>query len=114
MARKTNSKAAEPSVRDQLSADFIEALAADWKQFGPGVIVAMREESPVKYSELVARLIPLETIPADPFANAQSQQDIGKKLLEQVGLTQPRQDQIEAATDKNIRFISDLEAIAAS
>ena len=62
MARKTNSKAAEPSVRDQRSADFIEALAADWKQFGPGVIVAMREESPVKYSELVARLIPLETI----------------------------------------------------
>jgi hypothetical protein len=112
MTRSRKSKADEPSTRDRLSADFIEALAADWKQFGASVIVAMREESPVKYSELVARLIPLETAPSDPFANAQSAEDIGRRLLEQVGLSTPRPDQIERAVTENDDFVVRLQAIA--
>ena len=33
----------------------------------------------------------------DPYANVQSRADIGRALLEQVGLSKPRPDQIDRA-----------------
>jgi hypothetical protein len=42
-------------LRHDLSSDFVETLAADWKQNGPTVIAQVRQEAPDKYCELVAK-----------------------------------------------------------
>jgi hypothetical protein len=52
---------AGPSKRNELTGRFIEALAKDWQIFGDEVIERVRTESPVKYAELVARLVPIES-----------------------------------------------------
>jgi hypothetical protein len=46
------------------------------------------------------------------FNSAQSMQDIGRKLLQSVGLEHATEDQIEAAILANDKFIDELERIA--
>jgi hypothetical protein len=46
------------------------------------------------------------------FNSAQSMQDIGRKLLQSVGLEHATEDQIEAAILANDKFIAELERIA--
>ena len=46
------------------------------------------------------------------FNGAQSMQDIGRKLLQSVGLEHATEDQIEAAILANDKFIDELERIA--
>jgi hypothetical protein len=108
--RKTD----EPSTRDRLSADFLEAFAADFKQFGAAAVVKVREENPAKYVETAARLIPQEPVPSDPFAGAQSAQEIGRRLLLQLGLSEMAltDSMIDAAAAENERFIERLQQIA--
>jgi hypothetical protein len=48
------------SPRTKLTAKFIEALQADFEQHGPEVIEKLREESPARYAEVVAKLVPQE------------------------------------------------------
>jgi hypothetical protein len=48
------------------------------------------------------------------FSQCQTVQEIGVKLLQQVGLSDPREDQVEAAVAENDRFIAALQEIAAS
>jgi hypothetical protein len=107
--RKTD----EPSVRDKLSADFLEAFAADFKQNGVAVITAMREESPSKYVETAARLIPQEPVASDAFTGAQSEQEIGRRLLLQVGTPEDglTEEAIEQAAQANAAFIDTLLGI---
>jgi hypothetical protein len=53
-----------------------------------------------------------EPLPApEDFSTAQSMQDIGRKLLLSIGLSEPTDEQIEAAILANDRFIAKLEAI---
>jgi hypothetical protein len=111
MARKPRQ---EFSVRDSLATGFIQQLEADWRENGPEAIAAMRRESPTKYCEVVARLVPQETAAKDPFADAQSMQDIGKRLLLQVGANEfaLTPSMIEQAIVANDKLIEELCRIA--
>ena len=50
------------TARAQLTQRFVEALARDWELWGPQVLERVREESPEKYCELVAKLVPQEVL----------------------------------------------------
>src|SRR5215831_6008198 len=78
MKRTRKTQTSEPSLRDRLTSQFIEALEKDWAQHGTSIIEKMRLESPTKYAEIVSRLVvPTEQPPApNDFSSCQSQQDI--------------------------------------
>jgi hypothetical protein len=42
-------KAGEPSLRDKLSQAFLEALEADFREYGKSVIETMRLKDPTRY-----------------------------------------------------------------
>jgi hypothetical protein len=113
MAKKQ--KNAEPSLRDKLTSAFIEALEKDWAENGAAVIAAVREENPVKYSELIVRLVPVESslIAPGDFSQCQSAEEIGRKLLLQVGVDENgvTPDMIDAACRANDTFINELQRI---
>jgi hypothetical protein len=102
-----------PSTRDKLSSAFIEALAEDWAENGSEVIAQIRRDSPVKYGELIARLVSLDPNPSHEFdfANATSMHDIGYKFLRSVGFEEPDEESIQRAIEANDRFVGQLEAI---
>ena len=113
-ARKTN-----PDLRQDLSADFVRALAADWKENGPNVIARVREDTPDKYCELVAKTVPKEMLISaerglDDFKDCQSQADIAINLLKQVGLPDgaATPSMIEQAVEAQLLFVETLERIA--
>ena len=105
-----------PSTRDKLSSGFVEALEKDWAENGGEVIAQIRLDNPVKYGELIARLIPMDAnlSSATDFRQCHSMEDIGRKLLAQVGLDNPTEDQIKVAVAANNQLVATLEAIAAS
>jgi hypothetical protein len=109
MKRKTKS---EPSLRDKLSAAYLEAFQKDFEANGVAVIEALRLKSPEKYSEIAARLIaatePLEKLDKN-LGN--SMKEIGCRLLQGVGLIEPSDEQIEEAIAANDVFVATLEAI---
>src|SRR5215216_5395521 len=47
-------------ARNRLQADFLQALAEDFKEHGPGVVRIARVEKPVEYLKVVASLMPKE------------------------------------------------------
>jgi hypothetical protein len=55
--KRKQSKAAEPSLRDKLSAAFLQAIESDFAANGAAVIQDLRVKSPEKYAEIAARLI---------------------------------------------------------
>ena len=115
MASKTKSSGTSGiDLRQKLTADFVAALQADWAQYGAQVIELLRTKAPTRYAEIVSRLITPEPMPADPYANVNSVEDIGRALLSQVGLEAPREDQIERAIAENDKFAAALGKIAAS
>ena len=77
-----------PSIRDKLSSAFVEALEKDWAEHGVEVIQQIRQDNPVKYGELIARLVPMDAnlVSANDFSKCQSMEDIGRKLLQSVSL----------------------------
>jgi hypothetical protein len=109
--RKT--KTGEPSLRDRLSASFLRAFESDFEVHGVNVIEQMRQKAPEKYAELAARLIAVAEEPpsAGDFSKCETMQDIGRKLLEQIGLSDPDDDAIAEAVQLNDGFVSALEAI---
>ena len=117
MVRKANSRAAEPSLRDRLTTAFVEALEKDWTEHGAAVIAAVRESAPAKYAELIVRLVPVESslIAPGDFSQCNSEEDIGRKLLEQVGMLNSdiSEEDIEAAAQANTAFIDTLMRIKA-
>ncbi len=101
--------------RQKLTGDFVTALQADWQQHGQEIIEALRTQSPVKYAEIVSRLAVPEAAPApDDFSQCQTQLDIGKKLLAQVGVAEDAMtdSMIEQAAEANEAFVDRLEMIA--
>jgi hypothetical protein len=101
--------------RQKLTGDFVTALQADWQQHGQEIIEALRTQSPVKYAEIVSRLAVPEAAPApDDFSQCQTQLDIGKKLLAQVGVPEDAMtdSMIEQAAEANEAFVDRLEMIA--
>jgi hypothetical protein len=93
MARKP--KSAEPSLRDKLSAAFLEAFQADFETHGAEVIESLRTKDPARYVDIGARLI------------AASEPPVG--LPEDAATSK----MIERAIEANDRLIDELSQIAA-
>jgi hypothetical protein len=109
---KQKGKLSQGSVRDELASGFAKVLARDWAEHGDEVIVRLREEDPVEYSKLIARLVPQDLAPPPGvFSECQTMQEIGLKLLQQIGLSDPTEDQIAQAVVANDVFMATLEAI---
>jgi hypothetical protein len=88
-------------------------LQKDFEKHREQVIEALRKESPRAYSELVARLIAASDPPAEgSFKDANSMEDIGRRLLKSVGLSEPDEAAIQAAIEANDTFVTRLQAIA--
>ena len=112
---RKGSKANGNDPRQKLTGDFVAALQADWLLHGQEIIEALRTQSPVKYAEIVSRLAVPEATPApDDFSQCQTQLDIGKKLLAQVGVPEDSMtdSMIEQAAEANEAFVDRLEMIA--
>jgi hypothetical protein len=84
-ARKSGNRYGEPSKRDKLSSAFVEALEKDWAEHGSEVIQQIRLDNPVKYGELIARLVPMDAnlSSANDFSTCETMEDLGKMLLKQ-------------------------------
>jgi hypothetical protein len=120
--RKTNSngtsnkaKPAEASLLEQLGIPLRD-FVADFKLHGKSALEQVRLESPSKYLELASKLAALVAAlkPAQSaFHDANSMQDIGRKLLQSVGADDATltDDQIAQAVACNDAFIAKLEAI---
>jgi hypothetical protein len=106
-------KPSEPSLRDKLSAAFLEAFQSDFAENGKTVIEALRREKPDKYAEIAARLIAATEPQSKPegIAGAGSMQEVGRRLLQQIGMAEPDDAAIKQAILANDRFVSELEAI---
>jgi len=93
---------------------FVADLQADWNEHGKEVIEELRTEAPAKYAEILGRLAVAERLsPAEKidFNEAKSMRDIGLKLLQSVGFSEPDEDSVQAAIKANDDFIAKLEAI---
>src|SRR5262245_61707821 len=107
-------KAAEPSARDKLGADFTKRLEEKWRQQGDEVLEAAFKESPTKIAELIARLVSTTEPKSDNgFGSANSMEELGIRLLVSVGLNPDAAtpEMIEAAVAAQEDFKSQLEAI---
>jgi hypothetical protein len=116
MKRIPKTQTSEPSLRDRLTSQFIEALEKDWAVHGTTVVAQVREQHPTKYAELIVRLVPVDppiTGGQGDFSQAKSQADIARKLLADIGCTTPSDDMIEMAVTAQLRFVARLEEIAA-
>jgi hypothetical protein len=49
-------------ARNKLQRDFLEALATDFAEHGPGVIRIARIEKPVEYLKVIASVLPKELV----------------------------------------------------
>src|SRR6516225_1678594 len=66
MSRRANgSEPTLPNKRGALTQKFIADLEAQWRVYGPEILDKVREESPTKFAEICARLIPVQTAPAE-------------------------------------------------
>jgi hypothetical protein len=104
-------KPAEPSLRDKLSHNFLEAFESDFRTNGLDVIQKLREKSPEKYAEIAARVI-AAVEPREPsIENARNMYEVAAALLKSVGFTDPDDNSIEQAIKANDAFIDRLQNI---
>ena len=74
-----NLKGRPKGARSKLSADFIKALAEDFKDNGASVIEAVRNERPSDYLRVVASLVPKEMhLKIDPLEEMTDDQLIAR------------------------------------
>jgi hypothetical protein len=102
-------------LRQKLTADFVVALQADWDEHGKEIIAALRTKAPTKYAEIISRLaMPEPMPPPSDFSQCKSVEDIGRKLLEEVGVAEVAMtdDMIARAIEANEAFIARLQEIA--
>src|SRR5262245_34865725 len=57
MKRTRKTQTFEPSPRDRLTSQFIQALEKDWAEHGPSIIEKLREKHLERYADIVARLV---------------------------------------------------------
>jgi hypothetical protein len=109
-------KTSEPSLRDKLSAAFLEAFQSDFEANGVAAIEQLRNKSPDKYTEIAARLIAATEPQSQPtgFASCDSMEDIGVRLLESVGAPRDTitEAMVQAAINANDAFLERLAQIA--
>jgi hypothetical protein len=106
-------KANEPSLLQELN-EPLRDFVADFKLHGKSALEQVRERSPEKYLELSTKLLPLVAAlnpGTSDFADCRSVNDIGVKLLQSVGFSEPDDASIEAAIKLNDQFIDNLLAI---
>jgi hypothetical protein len=103
--RAKKEKPKEPSLR----ARAMHALDADFKLHGENAIKQLRETRPDRYVELAARPTDLPT--EGGFEQCRDMRDIGVKLLQSIGFTDPDEDSIAAAIAANDQFIATLQQI---
>jgi hypothetical protein len=111
----SNKAKPEASLVDQLS-EPLRDFVADFRTHGKSVLEQVRLESPSKYLELASKLAALVATlkpPQSAFHDANSMQDIGRKLLESVGTDNAAitEDMIQEAVAANDRLIAQLESI---
>ena len=113
-ANKTNL-----DFRHDLSSDFVQDLAADWKENGRSTIAKVREQTPDRYCELIAKVVPKEMLisadrAGDDFRDCENQSDIAINLLKQVGLPDgaATPSMIEQAMEAQLLLLETLERIA--
>jgi len=114
---RTSSKAkpAEASLLDQLGVPLRD-FVTDFRAHGKSALEQVRLESPSKYLELASKLAALVATlkpSQSAFHDANSMQDIGRKLLESVGTDNAAitEDMIQEAVAANDRLIAQLESI---
>src|SRR5262249_604335 len=93
-----------PWVRERA----MQALDADFKLHGEDAIKQMRETKVDRYVELATRPADVAT---DEFANCNSHEDIGRKLLQSIGFGDPDERSIQEAVEANDVFVNTLLAI---
>jgi len=106
-------KASEPSARDKLGADFTERLEKKWREQGDDVLEAAFKESPTKIAEMIARLVSTSEPKPDGYESAQSQEEIGRKLLQSIGFAEPDDASVQAAVEQHDLFVLRLRQIKA-
>lgn len=117
MRTRKPSKVNEPTLVEQLSKplrDFVE----DFKTHGAEVLQKVREDNPEKYLEFSTKLLPLVAAlnpAANDFADCDSMQEIGIKLLKSIGCAEIDMDEsmIADAIAANDQFIERLRQIRA-
>src|SRR4029077_17320 len=112
----TSSKAKpEASLVEQLGVPLRD-FVADFRTHGKSALEQVRLESPSKYLELASKLAALVATlkpSQSAFHDANSMQDIGRKLLESVGTDNAAitEDMIQEGVAANDRLIAQLESI---
>jgi hypothetical protein len=109
-------KPAEPSLRDQLSENFLREFQSDFAANGADVIQRLRLKSPEKYVEIAARLIAATEPSAAKGPTFNSTLDIGRYLLMEAGANEDdiNDDMILQACEAQEKLIETLEVIIAS
>src|SRR5262249_43470786 len=112
MTRKPQRESRSP--RDRLSQDFLRDLAVDWAANGAAAVKAMRVKSPERYVEATGKAIASAEEPSDEldFKSCNSIDEIGEKLLKNVGCECPTRRMIKAAVTANNQFLAKLQRIA--
>src|SRR5215472_11681336 len=117
MRTPKKTKAPEPTLLEQLGKplrDFVE----DFKTHGADVLQKVRQDNPEKYLELSTKLLPLVAAlnpDANDFADCDSMQEIGIKLLKSIGCAEidMNENMITDAIAANDAFIERLRQICA-
>jgi hypothetical protein len=102
-------KASEPSLRSKL----FRALESDFEAHGVETIEKLRESDPKAYVEVAARVATVVEQSVGSYDDCQSVQDIARKLLALVGVTDPDEASIERAVEAHSRMIDGLKQIRA-
>jgi hypothetical protein len=115
MAKK--SKLDETDLRRDLTTDFIVKLRDKWMQIGDTVLDELAHKAPEKFALLVGHIVPREMLLAGgrgDYSECQSREDIGKKLLLDVGTSEAAitESMITQAIEANESFINELQRIA--
>jgi tRNA G37 N-methylase TrmD len=111
MVKPSKPKAAEPSLRDKLSKNFLEALEADFREYGKDVIEQMRTKDPTRYAELAGKMIMTAEPRNESIENSRNMHEVAIALLKSVGFNSPDDNSIEQAIKANDAFINRLQAI---
>src|SRR5262245_65168503 len=110
-------KAKEPSLRDKLHESFMRDLEADYQKNGATAIEEMRLKSPEKYIDACVKLIASSEPRPDGFEQAESLQELGRKLLKSVGLENEEamtEDMIQTAIAAQDEYVAQADGITGS
>ena len=102
--------------RHELSNDFVRMLSDDWQQNGKAALEKVREKTPDRYCELVAKVVPKEMLIAADCSPAapnepKTSKDIADRLLADIGMSHPSDQDRERALQAYDTLIASLEYI---